>query len=78
MIEYAKVSLLGVSLWKALFKKELLKIIEWSDEEELDELQKYCYEKYNDMHPDVLAEVFSYQNRNLNPVRKRNSISQYQ
>jgi hypothetical protein len=78
MIEYAKVSLLGVSLWKALFKKELLKIIEWSNEEELDELQRYCYEKYSDMHADILAEVFPSENRNLKPVRKRKSISQFQ
>jgi hypothetical protein len=78
MIEYAKVSLLGVSLWKALFKKELEKIIEWSDEEEIDELKRYCFEKYNDMHPDVLAEVFSFKNKNLNPVRAKKSVSQYQ
>lgn len=58
MIEYAKVILWGVSFWKALFKKELQKIIEWSNPDELYELRKYCYEKYSDMHPDVLDEVF--------------------
>ena len=58
MIEYAKVILWGVSFWEVLFKKELEKIIEWSDEEERTELMKYCYDKYSDMHPDVLNEVF--------------------
>ena len=59
MIEYAKVILWGVSFWKALFKKELEKIIQWSDSAELAELRKYCYDKYSDMHPDVLEEVFA-------------------
>lgn len=59
MIEYAKVILWGVSFWKSLFKKELNKIIKWSNSTELAELRKYCYEMYNDMHPDVLAEVFA-------------------
>jgi hypothetical protein len=59
MIEYAKVILWGVSFWEVLFKKELEKIIEWSDDEELAELAKYCYDKYSDMHPDVLNEVFA-------------------
>jgi hypothetical protein len=59
MIEYAKVILWGVSFWKVLFKKELEKIIEWSDASELTEIRKYCYDKYIDMHPDVLNEVFA-------------------
>ncbi len=59
MIEYAKVILWGVSFWKVLFKKELEKIIEWSDVSELSEIRKYCYDKYSDMHPDVLDEVFA-------------------
>ena len=58
MIEYAKVILWGVSFWEVLFKKELEKIIQWSDEEELAELRKYCIDKYSDMHPNVLNEVF--------------------
>lgn len=58
MIEYAKVILWGVSFWKGLFKKELEKIMQWSDNKEIIELRNYCYEKYSDMHPDVLEEVF--------------------
>lgn len=59
MIEYAKVILWGVSFWKALFRKELKKIVTWSTSTELTELQHYCYEVYSDMHPEVLDEVFS-------------------
>lgn len=58
MMEYAKVILWGVSFWKALFKKELIKIIKWSNSTEHAELRNYCYEMYSDMHPDVLDEVF--------------------
>lgn len=58
MIEYAKVILWGVSFWEGLFRKELEKIIAWSDEKELAELRNYCYDKYVDIHPDVLNEVF--------------------
>ncbi len=58
MIEYAKVILWGVSFWEVLFKKELEKIVQWSNSEEVEELRKYCYDKYSDMHPNVLDEVF--------------------
>ena len=79
MIEYAKVILWGVSFWKALFKKELEKIIQWSDPVELTEIRNYCYEKYNDMHPDVLEEVFttekvSVPDSYLSPFERRRSI----
>lgn len=59
MIEYAKVILWGVSFWESLFRKELLKIVSWSNNEELAELRKYCYDKYSDMYPHVLDEVFA-------------------
>ncbi|MFW6369796.1 MAG: hypothetical protein ACOC10_01165 [Bacteroidota bacterium] len=79
MIEYAKVILWGVSFWEVLFKKELEKIVHWSDEEELAELRKYCYDKYSDMHPDVLNEVFgtskiSVANSRMNPLLGRRTM----
>jgi hypothetical protein len=80
MIEYAKVILWGVSFWKALFKKELEKIIEWSSKEEFSELRKYCFDKYSDMHPDVLNEVFATSKVGIsetikNPYANRRNIS---
>ena len=57
MIEYAKVVLPGVSSWKILFKKELEKIIVWTEPDEWEELKKWCYKHFNDLHPDVLSSV---------------------
>lgn len=58
MIEYAKVVLWGVSFEQKLFRKELHKIAGWCDSAELPNLKKYCYEKYYDMFPDIVDEVF--------------------
>ncbi len=79
MIEYAKVILWGVSFWEVLFKKELQKIIQWSDEEELAELRKYCFDKYSDMHPSLLNEVFgtskiSVAHQRINPYLSRKTM----
>lgn len=59
MKEYTRMKLWAVSLWKPLFKEELIKVIENSDQEELFDLLIYCYDKYSDMHPEILSEVFS-------------------
>ncbi len=58
MIEYAKIVLWGVSFWKQLFRKELIKIANWCEPVELLQLKKYCYDKYYDIHPDVIDEIF--------------------
>ena len=59
MKEHTRMKLWGVSLWKPHFREELIKIIENSEREELFDLLIYCYDKYSDMHPEILAEVFS-------------------
>jgi hypothetical protein len=69
MIEYAKVILWGVSYWKALFKKELIKIVTWTENEELIELKNWCHDTFHEMHPEVLAEVFSGKEEILKPIR---------
>lgn len=79
MIEYAKVILWGVSFWEVLFKKELEKIVQWSDADELSEIMKYCYDKYSDMHPQVLDEVFGTNkigvtNQGMNSFLRRRSL----
>lgn len=58
MTDYAKLTLWNVSISRNLFKKELLRLIDWADKQEIKWLQNYCYEKYLDMYPDVLEEVF--------------------
>ena len=59
MLEYAKVILPKVSFSRDLFRKELLKCIDWVDGSELSELRKWCFENFRDIHPDILSEVFS-------------------
>ena len=59
MMEYAKVILPKVCCWKNLFKKELLKCVEWAKPRELNELIVWSYDNFSDMYPDVLHDVFS-------------------
>ncbi len=59
MIEYAKVVLPGVCAWESLFKKELLKCVNWTTHDEMEEFSGWCYENFFGMYPDVLDEVFA-------------------
>ena len=59
MLEYAKVILPKVSFSKELFRKELNKCINWVEPDQLTELHDWCFEEFNDMYPDVLAEAFA-------------------
>ena len=58
MIEYAKKVLPVVCAWKDLFRKELIKCIDWAGPEKRDELYNWCYQHYAGLHPDILEEVF--------------------
>lgn len=58
MIEYAKQILPKVSNWKTLFRKELIKSIDWAGPENRDEMFNWCYRNYAELHSDVLEEVF--------------------
>ena len=59
MIEYAKVILPKVTFSKELFKKELYKCIGWVDQEEREELYRWCTENFGEMYPEILAEAFN-------------------
>jgi len=59
MIEYAKILLPKVSFSKELFQKELNKCIGWVEQEQLHELYNWCFENFNDLYPDVLADAFA-------------------
>jgi hypothetical protein len=63
MIDYAKLTLWNVSISRNLFKNELIKLIKWADNQEITWLRNYCYDKYLDMYPDVLEEVFYKENK---------------
>lgn len=58
MLEYAKIILPKVCEWKSLFKKELKKSYNWMPENELPELYRWCYSNFQQLYPDVLAEIF--------------------
>ncbi|MDD4191065.1 MAG: hypothetical protein PHI28_07035 [Mangrovibacterium sp.] len=60
MIEYAKIILPKISFSKDLFRKELVKCVNWIEKpEEQDELIKWCTERFGKLYPDILREVFS-------------------
>jgi hypothetical protein len=59
MLEYAKIILPKVSFSKELFRKELNKCIHWVEQEQINELYRWCNENFNEMYPNVLAEAFA-------------------
>jgi len=60
MNEYAKVILPNVQFNRNLFQKELVKCIRWTDgSEELYDLAQWTFEKFGDIYPDLLHEVFT-------------------
>lgn len=59
MLEYAKIILPKVSFSKELFRKELNKCISWVEQGQLNELYKWCYENFNEMYPNILADAFA-------------------
>jgi hypothetical protein len=59
MIEYAKVILPKVTFNKFLFRKELLKCINWMKPSERTELRQWCFVTFSKQYPDVLDEVFA-------------------
>lgn len=59
MLEYAKTILPKVSFSKELFRKELIKCINWVDKNQISELSSWCFENFNKMYPDILTEEFA-------------------
>jgi hypothetical protein len=58
-MEYAKVILPKVCFWDNLFKKELLKCLNWTENNEIIELISWCYNTFGEMHPEILDQVFA-------------------
>ena len=59
MMEYARVILPKVSFSRELFRKELMKCIDWVGESELSELKEWCFENFKEMHSDILTKAFA-------------------
>jgi len=58
MLELQKKVLNGVSYSKSLFKKELIKSLNWLSSFELKELKKWVVAKFYHTHKDVINEVW--------------------
>ncbi len=69
MLEYAKQILPKITLWKKLFRKELIKCFQWTEDGERGELYNWCCENFSDGHSDVLMEVGRMYNLNRQNVR---------
>ncbi len=59
MLDYAKIILPKVSFSSQLFKKELMKCVQWVEADEVQELHDWCYKNFKDKYADILEEVFS-------------------
>ena len=59
MLEYAKVILPKVSFSRDLFRKELMKCINWVGESDIKHLKDWCYENFMEMYPDILTKAFT-------------------
>ena len=59
MMDYAKIILPKVSFSEELFKKELIKCINWVEPEEMQSLYDWCYSNFKDKYSGILDEVFS-------------------
>jgi len=58
MFEYARVILPKVSFSRELFRKELVKCINWVGDSEVNSLREWCIENFMEMYPDILTEAF--------------------
>ena len=59
MLEHQKIVLSGVSDNQVLFRKELLKSIDWWNAEDQKSLRRWVREKFNHQHARVIDEVFN-------------------
>ncbi len=58
MYELSKKILANVSFDNVLFKKELLKALQWIREEEISLLQAWCIDTFGNTHRDIIHTVF--------------------
>lgn len=59
MLDYAKLILPKVSFSRELFRKELNKCINWVEPNQVQDLHTWCYQKFQKLYPNVLAEAFA-------------------
>jgi len=59
MLDLAKYILDKISFDENLFIKELKKFIEWTKNEDLDELKDWCFLKYGNVYGRIMINVFN-------------------
>jgi hypothetical protein len=59
MMEYAKIILPKVSFSSDLFSKELIKCINWIEEENRVEFCRWCKNNFGHMHSKIIKDAFS-------------------
>ena len=58
MLEFKKRILASVSFDLHLFEKELTKAFKWLEMADLEKLRDWCYQKFSDLHKEVVDKVF--------------------
>ena len=62
MFEYHKIVINGVSDNERLFKKELIKSLNWISPSEQPNFKDWVKEKYYEKYPDIIEHVFNARN----------------
>ena len=60
MLDFCKEILTKVSFDRILFRKELLKAIQWLKGEELTQLKTWCYDNFGGRYSDILVTTFQF------------------
>jgi len=57
MLEHQKIVLRGVAQDEALFRKELIKSMEWLNAPEQDQLRRWVRENFSHLHGKIIKEI---------------------
>jgi len=58
MLEFSKSVLQKVSFDHLLFKKELMKSIQWINQTEAESLKEWCLEMYGNQYAEIIQKAF--------------------
>lgn len=59
MLEHQKIVLRGVSDNRYLFRKELLKSINWLNDKDLKEFNRWVYDNFYQEQPEIISELIA-------------------
>jgi len=58
MLEHQKLIIRNLSFDKNLFRKELIKSVEWLSPTEFTELKKWVFSNYSESHGEVISKLW--------------------